>query len=277
MQKESCWKFRKKKLNNEVIINADNAELINNKADYDLINSFALNYLRGYAYKNGNSIYDFMKEYNIGESDYGNLMDAAAKGKHVMAHRLYGHNLLYNFPISDPENIPPFLEHLLSDLFTKQGLPIIPGELIKDPAIMNVCKRLNNNWNFVNGFDILAGTVSIFKGYDKFIKAFNYDMNVDDFNSFANTIGVGGVELAIAMSTYNPFLLIGAVLHLTSGLKGMINDGAIIYFKNYQQSLTVEFSVNTLNVKAYLENYSIEHSLNEVDVEKNLPMFPYKV
>jgi len=220
-----------------------------------------------------------MKEYNIGESYYGKLMDAAASGKHVMAHRLYGHHLLYDFPnpLSNTEDIPPFLEHLFSDLFTKQGLPIIPGDIIKDPILRSLCGGLKENWNFVNGFDILAGTVSIYKGFDKFIKAFNYDMNIDDFKSFANTIGVGGMELAVAMSTFNPFLLIGAVLHLTSGLKGMINDGAIIYFKNYQQNLTVEFSINTLNVNAYLERYSIEHSLNEVDVEKNLPKFPYKV
>ena len=38
-----------------------------------------------------------MKANNIGESDFGSLMDAAAKGKEIMAHRLYGHHLISDF------------------------------------------------------------------------------------------------------------------------------------------------------------------------------------
>jgi len=39
-------------------------------------------------------------KYKIGQNDYGALMDAAAKGKQVMAHRLYGHHLIYDFPLN---------------------------------------------------------------------------------------------------------------------------------------------------------------------------------
>ena len=209
------------------------------------------NILRDYAYKNGTEIYDFMKKHKFGESAYGKIMDAAAKDKHVVAHRLYGHHLVSDFPLGDVENIPDFLEHLLSDLFTKQGLPILPGELLEDLGLLKYCDKLTKSWNFVNGFDILAGTVAIYKSYDKFMKAYNEIESVDDFKDLSNTIGIGVIELSIALSTSNPFLLIGAVLHMTSGIKGLLNNGATIYFHRIQDRLTVEFSAEALNVEKY--------------------------
>ena len=57
--------------------------------------------LRDYAYKHGNAIYDFMDANTIGKSTVGALMDAAGRGRGVMAHRLYGHHLIYDFPINN--------------------------------------------------------------------------------------------------------------------------------------------------------------------------------
>ncbi|MDR3595063.1 hypothetical protein [Clostridium sp.] len=249
-----------------------------NKYEYNIINDAATNYIREYAYKNGNEIYGFMKKFNIGDSNYGRIMDAAAKGKGVISHRLYGHHLIYDFPIDFSKNIEPFLEHIFSDLFTKQGIPIVPGEILEDTCLLKFCDKLKGSWNFVNGFDILAGTVAIYQGFDKFKQTFNNNMSVDDLKDFANTVGVGALEFAIAMSTCNPFLLIGGALHLVSGLKGMMNDGAVIYFKNIQSALTIEFSMNTLNIESYLKKYSIGNSLNNVSIDKSLSeiKLPYK-
>lgn len=248
------------------------------KDNYDVINDAATNYIREYAYKNGNEIYKFMKKFNIGESNYGKIMDAAAKDKGVIAHRLYGHHLIYDFPIDSPQNLEPFMEHIFSDLFTKQGIPIIPGEMLENTNLLKFCDKLNESWNFVNGFDILVGTVAIYQGFDKLKRTFNNTMSVDDLKDFANTIGAGALEVAIAMSTCNPFLLIGGALHLTSGLKGMINDGAVIYFNNIRKDLTIEFSMNTLNIEAYVKKYSIANSLNNVSINKSLSeiKLPYK-
>ncbi len=241
-----------------------------NKENNDLPYNLSSNIIRDYAYKNGNAIYEFMDKFEIGKSNYGKIMDAAAKGKGVIAHRLYGHHLIFNFPLDSPQNISPFLEHIFSDLFTKQGIPIIPGEILENTDLLRFCDRLKNSWNFVNGFDILAGTIAFYKAFDKFKKIIDYDMSINDFKDFANTFGIGAIELAIAISTANPFLLIGAVLYLTSGVVGILNDDSLFYFKKIHKSLSIEFSLNALDVESYLKQYSIENYLYNISIEKSL-------
>lgn len=241
-------------------------------------NTFSSNYIREYAYKNGNEIYKFMNKNKIGHSSYGKLMDSAAKGKGVIAHRLYGHHLVYDFPVNDLNEVAPFLEHLLSDLFTKQGLPIIPGEILENLGLLKCCDSIKRSWNFVNGFDILAGTVAIFQGIDDFKRMFKEGYSIESIEDVAKTIGIGALELAIAMSTANPFLLIGGILSLTSGLKGMMNDGSVVYFANMNRCLSIEFSINTLNLEEYNKRYSIENSLKSLSIESSIERisFPYK-
>ena len=70
--------------------------------------------------------YAFMAKYNIGSSEFGKIMDMAGVEKGVFLHRLYGHHLAYDFPWKNPEHTIDFLAHEFSDLFTKNGLPIIP-------------------------------------------------------------------------------------------------------------------------------------------------------
>lgn len=223
--------------------------------------------LREYAFQHGKEIYDFMDAYDIGKSAYGQLMDQAGKGKHVMAHRLYGHNLVYDFPIDELSNANDFFEHLMSDLFTKQGIPIFPGEILKNVGLLKACDKLKGSWNFVNGFDILTATISIYKGFEKFKKAYAGVESVDDFKDLANTFGVGALELAIALSTANPFLLIGSVLHLTAGLQGLLNDGTVIYFTRLHNKLSVSFSVDALNINLYLDSISLDASLNGLSID----------
>lgn len=238
--------------------------------NYDIFESTSLMYIREYAYKNGNAIYNFMEKNNIGKSTYGALMDAAAKGKGVIAHRLYGHHLIYDFPINDLNEVAPFLSHLFSDLFTKQGLPILPGKMLEDLGLLKCCDKLKGSWNFVNGFDILAGTVSIYQGIDKFKRAFSEEFSVETFEDFANTLGVGALELAISLSTSNPFLLIGSILHLTSGIKGMLNDSSIMYFKNLHYGLTMEFSINNLGADERIKRYSVQESIKKLELEEHI-------
>ena len=216
--------------------------------------------LRDYAYKHGNVIYDFMDANKIGKSTVGALMDAAGRGRGVMAHRLYGHHLIYDFPINNLHEAAPFLEHLFSDLFTKQGLPILPGELLENLGLKKCCSSLTHNWNFVNGFDILSGTTAVYSGILDFKKTFIEDVSINSIDDIASTIGIGSLEMAIALSTANPFLLIGGVLSLTSGLKGLINTGSVVYFKNVNMHLSLEFSTNTLNIKNYVDMYKIENN-----------------
>ena len=45
------------------------------------------------------------------------------------------------FPLK-PDNILPFLEHELSVIFTKQGLPILPGEMLEDLNLIKYCDKL---------------------------------------------------------------------------------------------------------------------------------------
>ena len=175
--------------------------------------------------KHSDAVYDFMEKNKIGHSEYGRIMDMAAKGKHTMVHRLYGHHVIYDFPIRDREQIAPFLKHLASDFFTKMGLPIIPGEILNDVGMLKWCGDLTHNWNFINGFDVLSGTVAMIQSIHGFRNCFSSKGDERSVRSLAAQIGIGTFELLLSASTYNPFLLIGGLLTLTSGTVGLIRQG----------------------------------------------------
>lgn len=209
-------------------------------------------------------IYEFMKKYSIGESEYGALMDMAAEGRHVMAHRLYGHHIIYDFP-NKFNNIPDFLIHETSDLFTDMGLPIIPGKLIENTNIINYCKQINHpNWNFINGFDILTATISIYTGSKLYSQTIKEEITVEDIKDIANTFGVGAIEFALACSTANPFLLIGSFLHIASGVKGALNNGSVIYFNK----LTNNYRLQVTSAKGTVENISQKNKMDS-ETQKN--------
>ena len=240
------------------------------------LNEVSSDFISAYAYKNGEKIYDFMNKFEIGHSAYGKMMDAIGKTKKTIAHRLYGHHLIYDFPYNSPENIPAFLEHELSDLFTKMGLPIIPGEILENTPLLKYCNKLTKNWNFVNGFDILAGTIAIWQGIEKAYESFNYELTIDTFSDFAKTFGVGVFECAVALSSANPFLLIAAGLHLTSGVRALLNDSATIKFRKNINTLFVEFSVESFNIQRYISTYSIHKKINEYSLKNNIREYSLK-
>jgi len=237
------------------------------------LSNVSTDFIRAYAYRHGREIYNFMNKYNIGHSAYGKMMDAAGRAKHVLAHRLYEHHLIYNFPVNSPENIPAFLEHELSDLFTKQGLPILPGELLENTSLLKYCKGLTRNWNFLNGFDILAGTVALWQGIETAVAAFNDEITIDTFEDFARTFGVGALELAIALSSANPLLLIAAGLHLTSGIRALLNDGTVIYFRRNINTLFIEFSMDAINIQKYIKEYGINDKIKNYSVRNPVKIY----
>jgi len=148
--------------------------MYNGDKEYKLIEEFerlGSLYIREVGYKYGHKIYSFMERYSIGKNYYGKVMDAAAHGKGVIAHRLYGHHFVYDIPLDDPQYILQFYEHLFSDLFTRQGLPILPGEILEDIGLLKACDKLTKNWNFVNGFDMLTATVALYSAIPKFSRA----------------------------------------------------------------------------------------------------------
>lgn len=241
--------------------------------NYMKLNQIATYYIREYAYQHGKDIYHFMKKFGIGENTYGHLMDSIGRTKHVMTHRLYGHHIIYDFPIGNLEKSGEFLEHLFSDFFTKQGLPIIPGEILEDTDLISYCDRLSHNWNFVNGFDILVATVAIYQGQKDLSLLLNTNFSIDTFEDFARNLGVGGLELAISLSSGNPFLLIGAILQLTSGLVGILNEGSRIYVEKANEKFYLEVKTNEISLESNINQLTLDSKISQSLLESQLNKF----
>ena len=226
------------------------------------------------AQTNNNLIYKWMKDYGIGESEYGKLLDAMAKGKGVFYHRLYGHHPIYDFPWDQPKHMLDFMEHVfVSDAFTKQGLPIIPGEFLKHPGVIDYCNAKTLQWDFINGFDLLQGTISIYAGYHQIKKYSSSVDSIESFGQLAKELSIGALELAIAYSRKNPVLFLGAMLHLAGTLKGCINDSNVIYFTNLNS--IHQFSIIPIEVSLLEYNRSLE--VKTTDCEQRLSDLNQKI
>jgi hypothetical protein len=238
--------------------------------DYRRAEEASAAWLRNYAHRHGGTIYRFMDRYGIGKSAYGALMDRAAAGKHVIRHRLFGHHIAYDLPWDGPTHIPSFLEHELSDLFTKQGLPILPGELLEHHGLLKYCDGLGKSWNFLNGFDILAGVVALHSASSSARAAFNGEFAVDTLADFARTFGVGVVEFALAWSSANPLLLLSATMELTAAVRAFANDSCVIFMSSQQAGLHIDFSLDAALVETAMERYEIGTALAEHGLEESL-------
>lgn len=265
--------------------------------------STALNYLNIYAddrlRKKG--IYYFMEKHDIGHSAYGEFLDVLGRSKNqidkfilknfdsltpqmynqllramdrevnYMAHRLAGHHLIADFPINDLSKVADFLEHvLLSDAFTPMGLPILPEKIVTDYGLTKYCSRLNNNWNFVNAFDILTGTISIHRSSVELLSAIKGCKSIDSFEEIAKELGIGAMELCIAISRANPFLLVGAITQLASSIIAFANDSNNVYFRKVLEEYSINFELKVLSLEEELMSYSLENELNELSLENEL-------
>jgi hypothetical protein len=212
-------------------------------------------------------IYEWMKKNGIGESEYGRYLDLMGRNEHVFHHRLFGHHPIYDFPFNNPEKIPDFLEHVwFSDSVTKQGLPIIPGDFLKDSNVLKYCSQKTIEWSFVNAFDLLSGTLAIYAGYKNCKKYFNEMESIESFPLLAKELGIGILELALSIKNTNPFLLIGAILQIAGSLKGVCNDASKIYFKKIYSQYYFIITDPQLDIDKVITSYY----LNKSDLERDL-------
>lgn len=246
--------------------------------DVDHIRSAGGMYLRHAAHHQ--PIYQWMKDYGLGESAYGKLMDAVGRRKGVFDHRHFGHHVVYDFPFGNLDNAPDFIEHLLiSDFFTKQGIPIIPGEFLESSGIREFCKVQTLRWNFVNAFDLLAGTLAIYDGCRNIKTYWNGDNSIESFAELAKQLGVGTTELAIAVSTQNPFLLIGAALHLAGTTKGILTSPSKAYFRKILGQYVLVVAPVDFSIGKCWEEYelSVERSWKGYSPHEVLAAYKLKV
>ena len=195
-------------------------------------------------------------------------MDAAGRAKPIFRgyHRQYGHHLIYDLPINDPKKIPYFLEHLLSVVFTKQGLPILPSNLIENPILYKYFKNPKYaDWFFLNAFDVLNGTILFYYSSTKFLNAWNNNNSIESFEDFAKSFGIGAIELAIAISSSNPLLFLGASLEIASNIIELLNDESRISFNKHNQYLELVF--NNINLEMNINDLDIKLDINDLDLK----------
>jgi len=222
-------------------------------------------------------IYEWMKKHGIGESDYGKILDLMGRNEHVFQHRLFGHHPFYDLPISQPGNIPDFIEHVwLSDAGTKQGLPIIPGDFLKDSGVLEYCSQRTLEWNFVNSFDLLSATLSIYSSYKNCEKYFIEIQSIESFSELAKELGIGVLELALSIKNTNPFLLIGAMFQLLGTLKGVMNDSSKVYFNQINSTYYLTVAEPQLEIEEIVKSYYLKISDLEDDLDKQTESFYLK-
>ena len=239
--------------------------LMTNSTERDKLDRIASQIIREKAYHL--PIYEWMKKNGIGESEYGRILDLLGRKEHVFHHRLFGHHSIYDLPFNNPDKIPDFIEHVwVSDSFTRQGLPIIPGDFLKDTRVLQYCSQKTLDWNFVNAFDLLSGTLSIYAGYKNCIKYFSEIESIESFTELARELGIGILEFAISIKNTNPFLLIGAILQIIGSMKGIFNDSSKIYFKKIFSQYYFIITEPLVDINNVIDLYY----LKDVDLEKEL-------
>lgn len=157
----------------------------------------------------------------MGKSEVGKEMDKM--GRYLFNHRFGGGHLwwkeLSNRPVSQ---WPDVVEHLMSDFFTKAGLPYaIDGTMIKNPNLLKMFGGGKNiasykNWAMINGFQFVSGTSSIvFSIYDAktLAKGYKNDMALAFDGIFV------ALDVASGMATANPFLIIAAAIKTSNILR----------------------------------------------------------
>jgi hypothetical protein len=228
----------------------------------------ASHYLQHLGKDRGDQIYAFIEEHEIGKSAFGRLMDAAGNGKGVINHRLYGHHAIYDFPLQRPDEIPDFAEHLFSDAFTKMGLPLLPGEAVEHPELQAHCDKLTRSWNFVNGFDVLAATVSIYRGQSRIRNALKEVDSVETFSEFAKSAGFPALELAVAMSTANPLLAVGAMMNAMATVKKLLTSSSVAYFHRVNRGYRLDVQLSEkgeplgTSLSEKLDKHSLQNTLD---------------
>ncbi len=171
--------------------------------------------------------------------DFKNPYMDAVSGKH---HRWkHGHDL---FDVRSKEEFG----HLLTDLFTKDGLPI-PG-MSKDYLGSAMVKTLESfgverpiKWLNMNGFDhFFAGMSLVESGHD-LSQAVSYKTTDFTWETAFDTFGEGTLEIYFGVQTGNLFLVASGVSEYASG--------SIMLYKDLNATLT-EKLINNLPSQAQI-------------------------
>lgn len=215
-------------------------------------------------------IYKFMKAHNIGESEYGKILDESGRIKKLFYHRLEGHHPIFDLPFNDPDHIPDFIEHVwISDSATKQGLPIIPHRFLEHSIVKSYIQKKTIEWNFLNVFDLMVGTLAVYAGYKNCQRYFAELDSIDSFEKLAIELGIGLKELALSVYRHNPLLFIGAIFQLIGTAKGLLNSSDEVYFKQTTSKYYMIISDPTEDLEKivladYLQIVDSEDELTEI-------------
>lgn len=191
----------------------------------------------------------------MGKSSVGKEMDSV--GRYLFNHRFGGGHLWWRELANRPsEQWPDVLEHLMSDFFTKAGLPYaFDGTTVNNPDLLKMFGggkyiASKNNWAMINGFQFISGASSIvFSVYDAttLSKGYTSDISLALDGAFVALNILGGI------ATANPFLLIAAVIKTTN------------IFRQSQMNLGIETSSPfDLDIKSMFE---LEYSF-DLDVDR---------
>ena len=141
-----------------------------------------------------------------------------------------GHDLLIDVPKTFIEKgFTDALKHaghiILTDFPTKAGIPIPGfshiglGKILEDFGI-------SKGWLNINIMDGGIGFLAIDESHTDILNALSGTMHMNAFNFF-DTYVEGGVELLLAINFQNPFLLLGAIENITSGIIATIKTYSI--------------------------------------------------
>lgn len=228
------------------------------------LEEFTLSQL-GYFTKDVN-LYDLFE--GMGKSEVGKEMDKM--GRYLFNHRFGGGHLwwkeLSNRPVSQ---WPDVLEHLMSDFFTKAGLPYaFDGTMIKNPDLLKLFGGGKNiasykNWAMINGFQFVSGSSSIiFSIYDAKTLARGYKNDI--------ALAFDGMFVALdvfsGMATANPFLIVAAVIKTSSILRKSKMGLGIKTSSPFDLDTNAMFDLNVnsmFNIE-YERELNVERLLNQV-------------
>lgn len=92
-------------------------------------------------------------------------------------------------------------------------------------------------------------------------------VSYDTLEEIAKELGVGVIELCIAFSRNNPFMLLCAVVKISSAVIGTLNDPGDVFFERLLESYTMNIELNSVSLKNYMESSSIDNFLDEISLE----------
>ncbi len=160
-------------------------------------------------------VYHLIDRTGLGAGRVGSEMDAA--GRWMFNHRMGGGHLWWKEFVNRPAGEwGDVAEHLASDFFTKQGLPlVVDGSHLKQLGLHRhfSALRSSDNWMMVNGFEFVGGAVAcVVSIYEASSASIGYKTDL----SLACDGAFVALSLAGAVATCNPLLIIASVVRVTT-------------------------------------------------------------